>query len=119
MTLPLLFSIYRRLRPFAYEREYLRRLLCQFLNSSISLQHLCAEFAYYRMGGHDWIPLTFVGLHSELDAIPDLTHYHLWNAEALAKELREAEPWIRHYRQMAQEEAQRALEQQFAGIACQ
>jgi hypothetical protein len=113
-----LLSLYQRLRPVAYEREYLRRILCRLAHDSIDLVHACAELAYYRMHGHPWIPIVFTGLDSELDAAPDPAQFHGGDPEALAHALREAEPWVQHYRQQAKAEAQSVLQTTFPTVPC-
>lgn len=99
-------------------REHIRSILCGLLNGSIHVVSACEQLAWWRSNGVPWIPTIFVGLDSELDAVPDPKHYHFWQSDALATKLAEVEPWVAHYRGLARTEAQKLLLAEYAERSC-
>jgi hypothetical protein len=104
--------------PDELEREQVRLVLCAFVQGALNVFNACAELAWRRSHGAEWIPIIFVGIDSELDSAPDPAQYHRWEAAALAARLAEVEQWVTGYHALALAEARSLLAAEFPDRPC-
>ncbi len=63
-------------------------VLENMLNEKVTLPSGCLQLTHLRNGGGEQIiPIEFVGYESELDTVPEPENYHLWDAQALQRQL--------------------------------
>ena len=87
--------LYDTRRPGALPADEARVVARAFLAGSADLWVACRRLAaLWYLGHHAWVPLDFVGLDSELDAIPAPSTRSLWEPSALARVLEHYRPWL-------------------------
>lgn len=99
-------------------REQVRIVLCGLVTGTLNVFDACDRLTWWHNQGAEWIPILFVGIESELDAAPHPGFYGQWEPQALAARLAEVEPWVAHYRELAQAEARQLLAAEFADRPC-
>lgn len=77
---------YMQRRPKQLEYDMMRRIAREFLSGERGVWRTTAPLArLIATGEYDWIPLDFLYLDSELDAIPSPAVRSMWEPRALAK----------------------------------
>jgi len=80
---------YMRRGPKQLEYDMMRRIANEFLSGERDVWRTAAPFArLIATGEHDWVPLGFLYIDSELDAIPAPGVRSMWQPAALAKLLK-------------------------------
>jgi hypothetical protein len=104
--------LYAQRRPGALPADQARRVAREFLADDRDLWSTCATLArLWSQGGEDWVPIDFVGLDSELDAIPAPGIRTRWEPAALQARLSSHASWLEGAHEAAREAARRMLEQ--------
>jgi len=87
--------LYEEQRPGALPADRARRIANEFLTGSRDLWATCAALARLWGEGHQaWVPREFVGLDSDLEAIPAPAVRDLWDPVALRRLLEQHAPWL-------------------------
>jgi hypothetical protein len=101
----ILLPICERLWPAEHEREQARRYMCGLVNDTVDIFEACWWLTWRRNAGGTWIPISFVGLDSELDWYESI-------------EEGQAAAGFDAYKQQAQEAAAELLAREFPTIPC-
>ena len=102
-------DIYERHRPGRLARDRATRLASGLIDGTVDFLVGIRGLARLASDDHDWVPVIFIGIDSDLDDIPRPAQYPLWDEKALAEKLAEARPRIEHMRQQAKEAARELL----------
>ncbi|MEW5929065.1 MAG: hypothetical protein AB1941_16515 [Gemmatimonadota bacterium] len=111
-------SIYEHRRPGMLVPDRVWRLACGLAAGTldpVTSTHRLAELWY---AGHEWIPLDFVGISSELDELPRPEQRQLWDPAALASKLREWEPTLDQLAGDAAGAVRRLLRERYPDAPC-
>lgn len=81
----------------------------EYLDGRLDLTTICRILVGFWSDGVDWVPSEFAYIHSELDDIPLPPQYPIWDADALARKLAEAEPTLRSFDEGARQAATELL----------
>ena len=103
-------AIYEAHRPGQLPQDRAERLARGMLAGEINITAGARALALLYHEDHEWIPIAFVGIASELDDMPMPREYPLWDPRALAERLKAHRDIERHYRAPALVAAQRLLE---------
>jgi hypothetical protein len=103
-------AAYEAHRPGRLARDRAERLARGMLAGEINVAAGTRALARLYYDDHEWIPIAFVGIASELDDVPSPREYALWDPRALAERLRAYRDAERYYRAPALVAARRLLE---------
>jgi hypothetical protein len=82
----------------------------EFLENRRNLWSASRELASLNSAGHEWVPLVFVSIASQLDNIPAPGLWWRWDENALRTLLTESADWLGRAHADAREAAQQMLE---------
>jgi hypothetical protein len=97
----LVLKIYNHHRPGCLAHDRAKRLAEGLISGTVDLLVAVRQLAQLNQEGNKWIPVVFVGIDSELDVVPRVEQYPLWDQQALASKLESLQPLIEHYRVVA------------------
>jgi hypothetical protein len=97
----LVLKIYTHHRPGRLAHDRAKRLAEGLISGAIDLLVAVRHLAQLYWEGNKWVPVVFVGIDSELDVLPRVEQYPLWDEQALASKLESLQPVIEHYRVLA------------------
>lgn len=111
-------GIYERRRPGMLVPDRVWRLACGLARDAVPFRETVRTLAGLWYAGHEWIPIEFVGIASELDDIPDSGQYPLWDARALVLKRAEWEPRLESLQRASVEAARELLKQKYPDAPC-
>ena len=103
-------QLYDEHRPGCLARDRAHRLAVGLIDGTIELQVAVRALSRLYNEGNHWVPIIFVGIDSELDAVPSPEQQRHWAPEALETKLKELEPLVEHWRQGAIQAAKELLQ---------
>ena len=109
-------GIYERKRPGMLVPDRAWRLACGLATGALPLVPAVDQLASLWYAGHEWIPVEFVGIASELDDLPQSRHPSHWDPAALAAKVREWQPRLDDLAGAAAEAARALLRDRFPGV---
>jgi hypothetical protein len=111
-------GIYERKRPGMLVPDRVWRLACGLSTGTLPLARTVDQLASLWWSGHEWIPIDFVGISSDMDHVPRPAQHPLWNPAALASRLEEWQPDLDHLATVAAEAARLLLRERYPGAPC-
>lgn len=111
-------GIYERNRPGMLVPDRVWRLACGLSTGALPPWQAVHRLADLWYAGHEWIPIDFVGISSDLDDFPLPAQHPLWKPEALAAKLGEWQPRLDRLAGEAAEAARTLLLDRYPGAPC-
>lgn len=110
-------NAYDRHRPGCLARDRARRLAAGLVDGTVEFIAGVQGLAHLYTDGNAWVPVIFLSIADDLDAVPKPAQYGFWDKQALASKLETLRPLIEGLRADAIQAAKEFLEDTLNGRA--